>query len=98
MISHTIDTGDPPAQERVGEPTTILVRIPGALQPIGDGRPRPRSPKATRRDSQRQLLANETPIVAVDMMIAPIAVAREDPVVERNANEFVRTPVRGFPS
>jgi len=55
--------------------------------------------EAARRavDIQRQLRANGERIGAVDGMIAGIALARDDPVVTRNVEEFARTPVRVSP-
>jgi len=59
----------------------------------------PYDAEAARRavDVQRQLLANGEPIGTVDVMIAGIALARDEPVVTRNADEFARTPARVSP-
>jgi predicted nucleic acid-binding protein len=48
-------------------------------------------------DVQRDLCEDGEQIGAVDAMIAGIAVARDEPVVTRNANEFARTPARVSP-
>jgi len=55
--------------------------------------------EAARRavDIQRDLSENGEAIGAVDAMIAGIAVARDEPIVTRNASEFARTPVRIAP-
>lgn len=55
--------------------------------------------EAARRavDIQRQLLAQGNPVGAVDVMIAGIALARDEPIVTRNASEFARTPARVAP-
>ncbi|MFB6128598.1 MAG: type II toxin-antitoxin system VapC family toxin [Halorhabdus sp.] len=55
--------------------------------------------EAARRavDVQRDLQAAGERIGAVDAMIAGIALARDEPVVTRNAEEFARTPVRVSP-
>lgn len=55
--------------------------------------------EAARRaiDTQRQLRARGEPIGAVDAMIAGIAIARDEPIVTRNASEFGRTPARVSP-
>ncbi|MEF8839765.1 MAG: PIN domain-containing protein [Haloarculaceae archaeon] len=55
--------------------------------------------EAARRavDVQRQLLANGERIGAADVMIAGIALARDEPIVTRNASEFARTPARISP-
>ena len=55
--------------------------------------------EAARRavDVQRDLRSTGERIGAVDAMIAGIALARDEPVVTRNAEEFVRTPVRVSP-
>ena len=55
--------------------------------------------EAARRavDIQRDLSQNGEQIGAVDAMIAGIAVARDDPIVTRNAGEFARTPARVTP-
>jgi len=59
----------------------------------------PYDSEAARRavDIQRDLAQNGEQIGAVDVMIAGIAVARDDPIVTRNASEFTRTPVRVTP-
>ena len=59
----------------------------------------PYNSEAARRavDIQRDLAQNGEQIGAVDVMIAGIAVARDDPIVTRNASEFTRTPVRVTP-
>lgn len=59
----------------------------------------PYDAEAARRavDVQRQLLVQGTPIGAVDVMIAGIAVARDEPVVTRNVDAFARTPARVSP-
>ena len=59
----------------------------------------PYDAEAARRavDVQRHLLARGTPIGAVDVMVAGIAVARDEPVVTRNVDEFDRTPARVSP-
>lgn len=46
---------------------------------------------------QRDLHSRGDPIGAVDAMIAGVGLAREEPVVTRNAGEFARTPVRVSP-
>lgn len=46
---------------------------------------------------QRDLRSRGDPVGAVDAMIAGIALARDEPVVTRNASEFARTPVRVSP-
>lgn len=48
-------------------------------------------------DIQRQLRDDGEQVGAVDAMIAGIAVARDEPVVTRNASEFARTPARVSP-
>lgn len=48
-------------------------------------------------DIQRQLIDRGERIGAVDAMIAGIAVARDEPIVTRNASEFARTPARVAP-
>lgn len=55
--------------------------------------------EAARRavDIQRDLRAKGEPIGAVDVMIAGTAIARDEPIVTRNAQEFARTPVRISP-
>lgn len=55
--------------------------------------------EAARRavDVQRQLRADGEPIGAVDVMIAGIAVARDESVLTRNVEEFSRTPARISP-
>jgi len=55
--------------------------------------------EAARRavDIQRDLAKNGDAIGAVDAMIAGIAVARDEPIVTRNASEFARAPVRVTP-
>ena len=55
--------------------------------------------EAARRavDIQRDLSQSGEQIGAVDAMIAGIAVARDEPIVTRNASEFARTPVRIAP-
>lgn len=59
----------------------------------------PYDAEAARRavDIQRDLSQNGDQIGAVDAMIAGIAVARDEPIVTRNASEFARTPVRVTP-
>ena len=59
----------------------------------------PYNSEAARRavDIQRELSQRGEQIGAVDAMIAGIAVARDEPIVTRNASEFTRTPVRGTP-
>lgn len=59
----------------------------------------PYDDEAARRavDIQRDLSKNGEAIGAVDAMIAGIAVARDEPIVTRNASEFARTPVRIAP-
>ena len=59
----------------------------------------PYDSEAARRavDIQRDLAQNGEQIGAVDVVIAGIAVARDDPIVTRNASEFTRTPVRVTP-
>lgn len=59
----------------------------------------PYDSEAARRavDIQRDLAQNGEQIGAVDVMIAGIAVARDQPIVTRNASEFTRTPVRVTP-
>lgn len=59
----------------------------------------PYDAEAARRavDIQRQLRAAGEPIGAVDLMIAGIALARDEPIVTRNASEFARTPARVSP-
>ncbi len=59
----------------------------------------PYDAEAARRavDMQRQLLDEGEPIGAVDVMIAGIALTRDEPVVTRNVDEFSRTPVRVSP-
>lgn len=59
----------------------------------------PYDAEAARRavDVQRQLVSQGEPIGAVDAMIAGIALARDEPVVTRNVDEFSRTPVRVSP-
>jgi predicted nucleic acid-binding protein len=59
----------------------------------------PYDSEAARRavDIQRDLSRSGEQIGAVDAMIAGIAVARDEPVVTRNASEFARTPVRVSP-
>jgi len=59
----------------------------------------PYNSEAARRavDIQRDLAQNGEQIGAVDVVIAGIAVARDDPIVTRNASEFTRTPVRVTP-
>lgn len=59
----------------------------------------PYDSEAARRavDIQRDLSRSGEQIGAVDAMIAGIAVARDEPVVTRNAGEFARTPVRVSP-
>lgn len=55
--------------------------------------------EAARRavDVQRQLRTQGTQIGAVDGMLAGIALARDEPVVTRNVDEFARTPARVSP-
>lgn len=55
--------------------------------------------EAARRavDLQRALFEDGEVLGAVDAMIAGIALARDEPVVTRNASEFARTPVRVSP-
>jgi len=55
--------------------------------------------EAARRavDIQRDIAGRGERIGAVDAMISGIAVARDEPIVTRNANEFARTPVRISP-
>lgn len=59
----------------------------------------PYDAEAARRavDVQRQLLARGDPVGAVDVMIAGIAIARDEPIVTRNVSEFSRTPARVSP-
>jgi len=59
----------------------------------------PYDSEAARRavDIQRDLSKSGDAIGAVDAMIAGIAVARDEPIVTRNASEFARTPVRIAP-
>jgi len=59
----------------------------------------PYDAEAARRavDVQRQLLGQGKPVGAVDLMIAGIALARDESVVTRNVDEFSRTPVRISP-
>lgn len=59
----------------------------------------PYDAEAARRavDVQRQLLAQGDPVGAVDVMIAGVALARDELVVTRNASEFARTPARVAP-
>jgi predicted nucleic acid-binding protein len=59
----------------------------------------PYDAEAARRavDVQRQLRTDGEPIGAVDVMIAGIALARDEPIVTRNASEFARTPARISP-
>jgi len=59
----------------------------------------PYGEKAARRavDIQRDLTRRGEQIGAVDAMVAGIAVARDEPIVTRNASEFARTPVRISP-
>ncbi|QIO24251.1 type II toxin-antitoxin system VapC family toxin [Haloarcula sp. JP-L23] len=59
----------------------------------------PYDAEAARRavDIQRNLLEDGIRIGAVDAMIAGIAVARDEPIVTRNASEFTRTAVRVSP-
>jgi tRNA(fMet)-specific endonuclease VapC len=55
--------------------------------------------EAARRaiDIQRGLLSRGEPVGAIDAMIAGIALARDEPIVTRNAEEFTRTPARVSP-
>jgi predicted nucleic acid-binding protein len=55
--------------------------------------------EAARRavDVQRPRRTDGEPIGAVDVMIAGIALARDEPIVTRNASEFARTPARISP-
>lgn len=46
---------------------------------------------------QRELGSSGEPIGTVDAMIAGIAVARDEPIVTRNASEFARTPATVSP-
>ena len=48
-------------------------------------------------DIQRDLQSRGDRIGAVDAMVAGLALARDEPVVTRNASEFARTPVRVSP-
>lgn len=59
----------------------------------------PYDAEAARRavDVQRQRDAEGDPVGAVEVMIAGIALARDEPVVTRNVSEFSRTPVRVSP-
>lgn len=59
----------------------------------------PYDAEAARRavDIQRQLRARGEPIGAIDLMIAGIALARDEPIVTRNTSEFARTPARVSP-
>lgn len=59
----------------------------------------PDDAEAARRaiDVQRQLIARGEQIGAGDAMIAGIALARDEPVVTRNADAFSRTPARVAP-
>lgn len=59
----------------------------------------PYDAEAARRavDIQRQLLRQGDSIGTIDVMIAGIALARDEPVVTRNADEFARTPARVSP-
>ena len=59
----------------------------------------PYDAEAARRaaDIQRQLIAGGDPVGAVDVMIAGIAMARDELIVTRNVDEFSRTPARVSP-
>lgn len=59
----------------------------------------PYDEEAARRavDVQRQLRTQGEPIGAVDVMIAGIALARDESVVTRNVSEFSKTPARVSP-
>jgi len=59
----------------------------------------PYDEEAARRavDIQRELAERGEQVGSVDAMVAGIAVARDEPIVTRNASEFARTPVRVSP-
>jgi len=89
LVYTEVGIGIDPSTATGQEFDDILDDIP--LVPYGE--------EAARRavDIQRDLAGRGERIGAVDAMISGIAVARDEPIVTRNANEFARTPVRVSP-
>ena len=98
------------SDQRCAVPTLAYTEVGVGLDPDGPEARRfdavmdqvtlvPYDAEAARRavDVQRQLAANGEPIGAVDVMIAGIAIARDEPIVTRNTSEFARTPARVSP-
>ncbi|AXG06652.1 type II toxin-antitoxin system VapC family toxin [Haloplanus rubicundus] len=96
--------------ELLAVPTLVYTEVGVGLDGGSDGERRfeaamdrmtlvPYDAEAARRavDIQRTLRENGHPVGAVDAMIAGIALARDQPIVTRNADEFSRTPARISP-
>lgn len=91
-------------------PTLVYTEVAVGLDPENGGERRfegvmdrltlvPYDAEAARRavDVQRGLREAGQPVGAVDAMIAGVALARDEPIVTRNVDEFSRTPARVSP-